>query len=46
MLSDPKKKIRYDNGEDLDDPMGGMHHGKHSYCFHQGFPHQGFPFSV
>jgi len=26
VLSDPKKKIRYDNGEDLDDPMGGMHH--------------------
>lgn len=25
VLSDSNKKMRYDNGEDLDDPMGGMH---------------------
>ena len=30
MLSDNAKKMRYDNGEDLDDPTGGMR-GKHSY---------------
>ena len=24
VLSDQSKKQRYDNGEDLDDPMGGM----------------------
>jgi len=48
VLSDANKKMRYDNGEDLDDPMGGMHDVDPTQIFQTFFggggggPHQQF----
>lgn len=41
VLSDPQKRNRYDNGEDLDEPQGGGHGHGHPFGF--GFP-GGFQF--
>ena len=37
VLSDANKRIRYDNGEDLDDPTGGMHSKFNCYVLYDTF---------